>query len=132
MKILVPVDGSPASIHAVKFAIDQVKTVEGAGLVIVTVQNFATLGLADGAGSCQPPGSIRKKLGRPRKHCERLSQPAARQAFLTRPARNGAQLRQRLIVSPAKNTWSTLSWEPEDWAGCAACCLARWPHSFCI
>ena len=50
MKILVPVDGSPASIHAVKFAIDQVKTVEGASLVIVTVQNLATLGLADGAG----------------------------------------------------------------------------------
>ena len=50
MKILVPVDGSPASIHAVKFAIDQAKTVEGASLVVVTVQNLATLGLADGAG----------------------------------------------------------------------------------
>ena len=49
MKILVPVDGSPASIRAVKLAIDQVKTVAGAGLVIVTVQNFATLGLAEGA-----------------------------------------------------------------------------------
>jgi nucleotide-binding universal stress UspA family protein len=50
MKILVPVDGSPASSHALKFAIDQVKTVEGTSLVIVTVQNLATLGLADGAG----------------------------------------------------------------------------------
>jgi nucleotide-binding universal stress UspA family protein len=50
MKILVPVDGSPASIHAVKLAIDQAKTAAGASLVIVTVQSLATLGLADGAG----------------------------------------------------------------------------------
>jgi nucleotide-binding universal stress UspA family protein len=50
MKILVPVDGSPASIRAVKFAVDRVKTIAGASLVIVTVQNFATLGLAEGAG----------------------------------------------------------------------------------
>jgi nucleotide-binding universal stress UspA family protein len=50
MKILVPVDGSPASIHAIKLAIDQVKTVPGASLVIVNVQNLATLGLAEGAG----------------------------------------------------------------------------------
>jgi nucleotide-binding universal stress UspA family protein len=54
MKILVPVDGSPASIHAVKFAIDQVKTVADASLVIVTVQSFATLGLAEGAGIMPP------------------------------------------------------------------------------
>lgn len=54
MKILVPVDGSPASIHAVKFAIDQVKTVANASLVIVTVQSFATLGLAEGAGIMPP------------------------------------------------------------------------------
>ena len=50
MKILVPVDGSPASIHAVKLAIDQVKTMAGASLIILTVQNLATLGLAEGAG----------------------------------------------------------------------------------
>jgi nucleotide-binding universal stress UspA family protein len=50
MKILVPVDGSPASIRAIKLAIDQVKTVPGASLVIVNVQNLATLGLAEGAG----------------------------------------------------------------------------------
>jgi nucleotide-binding universal stress UspA family protein len=50
MKILVPVDGSPASIRAVKFAIDQVKTVAGASLVIANVQNPATLDLAEGAG----------------------------------------------------------------------------------
>jgi len=50
MKILVPVDGSPASIRAVEFAINQVKPVAGASLVIVNVQNPATLGLAEGAG----------------------------------------------------------------------------------
>jgi nucleotide-binding universal stress UspA family protein len=40
MKVLVPVDGSPASIRAVKLAIDQVKTLPGASLVIVNVQNL--------------------------------------------------------------------------------------------
>jgi nucleotide-binding universal stress UspA family protein len=50
MKILVPVDGSPASIRAIKLAIDQAKRVPGASLVIVNVQNLATLGLAEGAG----------------------------------------------------------------------------------
>jgi nucleotide-binding universal stress UspA family protein len=49
MKILVPVDGSPASIRAIKLAIDQVKTVPGASLVIVNVWNLATLGFAKGA-----------------------------------------------------------------------------------
>ena len=51
MKVLVPVDGSPASLRAVKLAINQVKAaVAGASLVIVNVENFATLGLAEGAG----------------------------------------------------------------------------------
>jgi len=45
MKILVPIDGSPASIRALKFAIAQVKTVAGASLVIVNIQNPETLGL---------------------------------------------------------------------------------------
>ena len=50
MKILVPVDGSPASTRALALAIDQVKSLAGAGLILVNVQNFATLGLAEGAG----------------------------------------------------------------------------------
>ncbi len=50
MKILVPVDGSTASMHAVKLAIDQVKTVVGTTLVIVNVQNLATVGLGESAG----------------------------------------------------------------------------------
>ena len=50
MKFLVPVDGSPASSRAIKLAIDQVKALPGASLIIVNVQNLATLGLAEGAG----------------------------------------------------------------------------------
>jgi nucleotide-binding universal stress UspA family protein len=50
MKILVPVDGSPASLRAVRLAIDQARAVTGASLVIVNVQNLATLGLDEGAG----------------------------------------------------------------------------------
>jgi nucleotide-binding universal stress UspA family protein len=49
-KALVAVDGSPASIRALKLAIDQVKPLPGAGLVLLNVQNFETLGLAEGAG----------------------------------------------------------------------------------
>ena len=54
MKVLVPVDGSPASIRAVKLAIGQVKTLTGASLVMVNVQNLATLGLAEGVGIMSP------------------------------------------------------------------------------
>lgn len=50
MKILVPVDGSPASVRAVKLAIDQATTVVGGRLVIVNVQNLVTLDLAEGTG----------------------------------------------------------------------------------
>src|SRR6516164_766894 len=50
MKILVPVDGSPASTRALEFAIDQVRPVAGARLIILNIQNFTTLGLAEGAG----------------------------------------------------------------------------------
>jgi nucleotide-binding universal stress UspA family protein len=54
MKILVPVDGSPASLRAVKLAIDQVKTVKGASLLVMNVQNLSTVGLGDGAGLMSP------------------------------------------------------------------------------
>jgi nucleotide-binding universal stress UspA family protein len=50
MKILVPVDGSPASLRAVKLALDQARATAGASLVIANVQNLATLGLDEGAG----------------------------------------------------------------------------------
>jgi nucleotide-binding universal stress UspA family protein len=48
MKILVPVDGSPASIRAVRLAIDHVKRLTPeASLVLVNVQNFS-VGLPEG------------------------------------------------------------------------------------
>ena len=49
MKILVPVDGSPASIRAVKLAINQVKTLPETSLVLLNVQNFSGLRLPEGA-----------------------------------------------------------------------------------
>jgi nucleotide-binding universal stress UspA family protein len=49
MKILVPFDGSAASIRAVRLAIEEVKVHAGASLIIVNVQNAATLGLTGGS-----------------------------------------------------------------------------------
>jgi nucleotide-binding universal stress UspA family protein len=49
MKILVPVDGSPASNRAVKLAIDHVKALPEASLVLLNVQNFSGLGVPEGA-----------------------------------------------------------------------------------
>jgi nucleotide-binding universal stress UspA family protein len=50
MKTLAAVDGSPASIRAVKFAIDQMKPILGGSVVLVSVCNFGTLGLGEGVG----------------------------------------------------------------------------------
>jgi nucleotide-binding universal stress UspA family protein len=50
LKTLVAVDGSPASIRALKLAIRQMEFTECGSLVLVNVQNFGTLGLAEGAG----------------------------------------------------------------------------------
>ena len=47
MKILIPVDGSPASTQALKLAIDQLPK---ASFVIVNVQNPATLNFGGGGG----------------------------------------------------------------------------------
>ena len=47
MKVLIPVDGSPASIRALKLALDQLPK---ANFVIVNVQNPAALGLGGGGG----------------------------------------------------------------------------------
>jgi nucleotide-binding universal stress UspA family protein len=47
LKVLIPVDGSPASIRALKLAIDQLPK---ASFVIVNVQNPAALGLGGGGG----------------------------------------------------------------------------------
>jgi len=60
MKILVPVDGSPASIRAVRLAIDQVKTLPEASLVLVNVQNFSGLSLPEDT-KIIPPAWIEQK-----------------------------------------------------------------------
>lgn len=50
MKILVPVDGSPASLRALKFAIDHAKARAASSILVINVQNLGTLGLPEGAG----------------------------------------------------------------------------------
>ena len=61
MKILVPVDGSPASIRAVRLAIDHVKGLPAeASLILVNVQNFSTLGLPEGT-EIMPSAWIQQK-----------------------------------------------------------------------
>ncbi len=57
MKILVPIDGSGASLRALDHAICQVKMRPGSCLVVVSVQNLSTLGLAEGA-ALMPSGWI--------------------------------------------------------------------------
>jgi nucleotide-binding universal stress UspA family protein len=72
MKILVPVDGSPASIRAVKLAIDQARAVAGASIIVVNVQNLSTLGLAEGAGIMPLPW-IEQEEGRASSEAHRES-----------------------------------------------------------
>jgi nucleotide-binding universal stress UspA family protein len=60
MKILVPVDGSPASVRAVQFAIKQVKAGVGDHLIIVNVQNRAMLGVTEGS-ALMPPSWLEKE-----------------------------------------------------------------------
>jgi len=91
MKVLVPVDGSPASVRAVRLAIDQVKTLPGASLVIVNVQNPATLSLADGMG-IMPPEWIEQEEVRAATEALQAAVAACREAgvaFVTRTERGG-------------------------------------------
>src|SRR5258707_9975094 len=87
MKILVPVDGSPASIRAVKLAIDQAKPIAGASLVLVNVQNLATLGLAEGAG-LMPAGWIEQEEQRTTEEALQEAIATCREAGVTHVARS--------------------------------------------
>jgi nucleotide-binding universal stress UspA family protein len=49
MKLLVPIDGSAASLRAVAHAIGQAKARPGTELLLINIQNLATLGVTEGA-----------------------------------------------------------------------------------
>jgi len=74
IKILVPFDGTLASLRALKLAIEQVKRQSSGSLLIINVQNLATAGLADGAGIMPPSWIVQEEtqIGR-----EVVKEPAA-------------------------------------------------------
>jgi nucleotide-binding universal stress UspA family protein len=92
MKILAPVDGSPASIRAVRLAIDQVKALPAeASLILVNVQNFSTLGLPEGT-EIIPPAWIEQKEERAAREALKDAVTACREAgirYVTRTERGG-------------------------------------------
>jgi len=49
MNIVVPVDGSPAALRAVKLALAMAKAKRGSRLVLVNVQNLVTVGMGEAA-----------------------------------------------------------------------------------
>lgn len=49
MKTLVPFDGSPAAVRAVRLAVDQAKSQPTHNIVVLNVQNIATQDLPEGA-----------------------------------------------------------------------------------
>jgi nucleotide-binding universal stress UspA family protein len=92
MKILVPVDGSPASIRAVKLAIDHVKAMPAeASLILVNVQNFSTLGLPEGT-EIMPSAWVQQKEERAASEALKEAVTACREAGIscvTRAERGG-------------------------------------------
>jgi nucleotide-binding universal stress UspA family protein len=91
MKILVPVDGSPASIRAVKLAVDEVKALPEASLVLVNVQNFSGLALPEGA-EIMPSAWIQQEEQRAASEALKEAVTACREAgigYVTRTERGG-------------------------------------------
>lgn len=80
MKILVPVDGSAASLRALKLAIDQAKSRQATSILVINVQNLGTLSMPEGAG-IMPPAWVeqeeeragREILKEPRALCEQAA-----------------------------------------------------------
>jgi nucleotide-binding universal stress UspA family protein len=91
IKILVPVDGSPASIRAVKLAIDHVKAMPAASLILVNVQNFSTLGLPEGT-EIMPSAWVQQKEEKAASEALKDAVTACREAaisYVTRAERGG-------------------------------------------
>jgi nucleotide-binding universal stress UspA family protein len=92
MKILVPVDGSPASIRAVRLAIEHVKALPAeASLILVNVQNFSTLGLPEGT-EIMPSAWIQQKEESAASDALKGAVAACREAginYVTRAERGG-------------------------------------------
>ena len=86
MKILVPVDGSPASLRALKLAIDQVKGQVAASLIVLNVQNLSTLDLSESAG-VMPPGWIEEEEKRASQAVLNVPQSICKQAGIPHSVR---------------------------------------------
>ena len=82
MNILVPVDGSPASLRALRLAIEHVKAEAAASVLVINVQNLTTAGMSEGAG-IMPPSWIEQEeeragrviLQEPQTICEQAGIP---------------------------------------------------------
>jgi nucleotide-binding universal stress UspA family protein len=91
MKILVPVDGSPASIRAVKLAVDHVRAKPEVSLVLMTVQNFLGINLPEGA-EIMPSAWIQQKEESAASDALKGAVAACREAginYVTRAERGG-------------------------------------------
>ena len=60
MRVLVPVDGSPASMRALRLAIEQLGDRATSSILVINVQNMASVGLIEGAG-VMPPAWIEQE-----------------------------------------------------------------------
>jgi nucleotide-binding universal stress UspA family protein len=82
MKILVPVDGSAASLRALKLAIEQATAQATSSILVINVQNLVTAGLSESSG-IMPPSWIKQEeertgyevLKEPRTICEEARIP---------------------------------------------------------
>ena len=92
MKILVPVDGSPTSIRAVKLAIDHVKAMPAeASIILVNVQNFSGFSLPEGA-ELMPSAWIQQEEQRAAEEALKDAVTTCREAgisYITRAERGG-------------------------------------------
>jgi nucleotide-binding universal stress UspA family protein len=97
MKILAPVDGSPASLRAVKLAVDYVSARSEATLVLMNVQNFSGINLLEGA-EIIPSAWIEQEEKRAAAEALKEAAHAARQELPTSPVQSGAALQKRSIA----------------------------------